>query len=58
MATEEGVVVRIDADTAWVKTKKSKSCEGCSSRGACSVMGGGDEMEVQVVNAVGGKIGD
>jgi sigma-E factor negative regulatory protein RseC len=58
MATEEGIIIKIDADTAWVKTKKSKSCEGCGSRGACSIMGGGDEMEVEAVNAVGGKIGD
>ena len=58
MATEEGVVIRIDADTVWVKTKKSKACESCSSRGACSVMGGGDDMEVQAINAVGGKVGD
>lgn len=58
MATEEGVVIRIDADTAWVKTKKSQACEGCASRGACSIMGGGDEMEVQAVNTAGGRVGD
>lgn len=58
MATEEGVVIKVGADTAWVKTKKSKACEGCSSRGACSVMGGGDDMEVQAINAAGGKVGD
>ncbi|MBU0987433.1 MAG: SoxR reducing system RseC family protein [Proteobacteria bacterium] len=58
MATEEGIVIKLESDTAWVKTKKSKACEGCSSRGACSVMGGGDDMEVQAINAVGGKVGD
>ncbi|MBL7180814.1 MAG: SoxR reducing system RseC family protein [Pseudomonadota bacterium] len=58
MATEEGVVIRIGAGTAWVKTTKSKACEGCSSKGACSVMGGGDDMEVQAINAAGGKVGD
>ena len=59
MATEEGVVLRIGSRTAWVKTQKTKSCEGCSSRGACSVMGGGGEdMEVQAINAAGGKVGD
>ena len=58
MATEEGVVLRIDSDTAWVKTKKSKSCEGCSSKGFCHALGSQDEMEVEAINAAGGKIGD
>ena len=58
MATEEGVILKIDSSTAWVKTQKTKACEGCSSRGACSVMGGGEDMEVQAINAAAGKIGD
>lgn len=58
MATEEGVVLRIESHNAWVKTQKTKSCEGCASRGACSVMGGGEDMEVQAINAAGGKVGD
>ena len=58
MATEEGVVLRIDSRTAWVKTQKTNACEGCSSRGACSVMGGGEDMEVQAINAAGGQVGD
>ncbi len=58
MATEEGIVIKLDAKTAWVKTKKSSACESCSSQKACSVMSGGDEMEVEVINAVGASIGD
>ena len=58
MATEEGVVLRIDSDTAWVKTKKSKSCEGCSSKGFCHALGSQDEMEVEAINAAAGKVGD
>jgi sigma-E factor negative regulatory protein RseC len=58
MATEEGVVLRIDTGTAWVKTKKSKSCEGCSSKGFCHALGSQDEMEVEAINAAGGKVGD
>ena len=58
MATEQGIVIRTDSKTAWVKTQKTKACEGCSSRGACSVMGGGEEMEVEALNAAGGKVGD
>ena len=58
MATEQGIVIRTDTKTAWVKTKKTKACEGCSSRGACSAMGGGEEMEVEAINAAGGRVGD
>jgi len=58
VATEEGIVIRLDAKNAWVKTKKTGACESCSSKKACSVMGGGDEMEVEVINAAGASIGD
>ena len=58
MATEQGIVIRTETETAWVKTQKTKACEGCSSRGACSVMGGGEDMEVEAINAAGGKVGD
>ncbi|MEE8432773.1 MAG: SoxR reducing system RseC family protein [Candidatus Desulfatibia sp.] len=58
MATEEGVILKIDSSTAWVKTQKTKACEGCSSRGACSTMSGGEDMEVQAINAAGGQVGD
>lgn len=58
MATEEGVILKIDSSTAWVKTQKTKACEGCSSRGACSTMGAGEDMEVQAINAAGGQVGD
>ena len=58
MATEEGVVTRAGSGTAWVKTSKSSSCEACSSRKSCNVMGGGKEMEVEAVNTAGAKAGD
>lgn len=58
MATEEGVILKIDSSTAWVKTQKTKACEGCSSRGACSTMVAGEDMEVQAINAAGGQVGD
>ena len=58
MAKEEGVILKIDSSTAWVKTQKTKACEGCSSRGACSTTGGGEDMEVQAINAAGGQVGD
>ncbi len=58
MATEEGIVIGLDAYTAMVKTKKSESCEGCASRTSCNVMGGGNDMEVEAINEVQAQVGD
>jgi sigma-E factor negative regulatory protein RseC len=58
VATEKGVVIKIDAAAAWVKTSKTAACEGCSARGACHPHGGGDEVEVKVINDIGAKVGD
>ena len=59
MATEQGIVIRTDDGAAWVKTIKPGACEGCSARGACHSMGGGDdEMEVKAINLAGAKVGD
>ncbi|MEX1350495.1 MAG: SoxR reducing system RseC family protein [Desulfobacterales bacterium] len=58
MATEQGIVIKTDSRATWVKTVKSGSCAGCSARGSCHGMGGGDEMEVKVINEAGAKVGD
>jgi sigma-E factor negative regulatory protein RseC len=58
MVTEQGVVIKINAGAAWVKASKTGACEGCSARGSCHSSGGGEEMEVEVINEVGAKVGD
>ena len=59
MATEQGIVVKIDAASARVKTTRTKACEGCSAKGSCHALGGGgDDMEVEAINEVGAKVGD
>jgi len=58
VAIEEGIVIRLDTRTAWVKTKKSGACESCKSQKSCNVMGGDDEMEVEAINAAGASVGD
>jgi len=58
MATEHGIVLRIDSREAWVKTVKSGSCEGCSARGACHSPSDSGEMEVSAINEAGAKVGD
>ena len=58
MTTEEGVVIRVAEQTAWIKTTRSSSCESCSARGSCNSLGGGKEMEVEAHNRVGAAVGD
>ena len=58
MATEQGIVLRTDSEAAWVKTVRSSSCEGCTAKGACHSMGGGNEMEVKALNTAGARAGD
>jgi len=58
MHKEEGVVSRIDADTAWVKTQKSGACESCSTKGFCGSLGGGKAMDVEAINTAGACEGD
>lgn len=58
MASEEGIVVRIDAAGAWVKTIRGDACESCSSKAGCHALGGGEEMEVAVVNPIGARVGE
>jgi sigma-E factor negative regulatory protein RseC len=58
LASEEGIVIRTVRQTAWIKTHRSSACESCSSRDACSTMGGGKEMEVEALNPIGAAPGD
>jgi sigma-E factor negative regulatory protein RseC len=58
LATEQGVILRTDSHTAWVKTVRSSACEGCSAKGSCHTMGGGQDMEVKALNIAGARVGD
>ena len=60
MATEEGIVTKTGSGTgtAWVKTTRTDACESCTAKGACNMMGGGNEMEVEAVNKIGAKADD
>jgi len=55
MVTENGIVIKTDADTAWIKTIRSSACEGCASKDSCE---GGKEGQVEALNAIGAKTGD
>lgn len=56
MATEQGIVVRLEGDSAWVRTTPTSACEGCSAKGSCNAVG--EEKEVRVLNARGAGVGD
>lgn len=58
MVTEEGIVIELDARSAWVKATKTGACEACSARSSCNVMGGGKEMKVHATNELGAKVDD
>jgi len=60
LATEEGIVTKTvpGMGTAWVKTLRTDACESCTAKGACNMMGGGKEMEVEAVNKIGAKADD
>ena len=57
MPTEKGVVIKVDATTAWVTTTKTSACEGCAAKSSCTTLGGGKEMEVEAINDIGARIG-
>jgi sigma-E factor negative regulatory protein RseC len=58
MMSEEGIVKRTIGTKAWVVTTRSEMCEACASQGACKVLGGGKEMEVEAINTAQAKPGD
>ena len=58
MMSEEGIVKRTIGTKAWVVTTRSEMCEACASQGACKVLGGGKEMEVEAINSAQAKPGD
>lgn len=59
MATEEGIVIKLpSSSTALVKTIRSSACKSCSSKKSCHTADGGQEMEVETINALNARAGD
>lgn len=58
MATEEGIVTKINSTTAWVTTIKSSACESCAAKSSCSTLASGEEMKVEAINTSGATVGD
>ena len=57
MSAERGTVEKVEADWAWVKTKRSSACASCASRHHCLTQGA-DQMVVKAQNTAGAKTGD
>ena len=58
MITEQGIVKKAIGTKAWVITTRTEMCEACASQGACKVLGGGKEMEVEAINDAQARPGD
>lgn len=59
MATEEGIIIKVNETTAMVKTKQMTACESCAEKDTCHSTGGSKKiMEVEAVNTVNAGLGD
>jgi sigma-E factor negative regulatory protein RseC len=59
MATEEGIITRVENGRAWVLVSKSSMCEGCRSRSACNSLGHeSEDRECEALNNAGARVGD
>jgi sigma-E factor negative regulatory protein RseC len=58
MATEEGIVIKLDNKTAMVRTTRKTACESCGERHSCASIGSGQEMELEADNPVNAQVGD
>ena len=54
MATEEGIIIKVNETTAMVRTKQMTACESCAEKDTCHSGGEGSKkiMEVEAENTV------
>ncbi|MDY6935033.1 MAG: SoxR reducing system RseC family protein [Spirochaetota bacterium] len=55
---EEGVIREVIGNKALVILQRSTMCNACSNKGMCRSLGGGNDMEVEVLNTAGATKGD
>jgi sigma-E factor negative regulatory protein RseC len=58
MATEEGIVIKLDNKTAIIRTARKTACESCSEKHSCTSIGSGQEMELEADNPIHAQAGD
>ena len=49
-----GEIIKIQGNTAYIKTSRPASCKGCSNAGICNKK----ELEIQAVNEIGARQGE
>ncbi len=57
MVEEEGTVLKIEGEVAFLRAERSGACDSCTTREACESTGG-SEMRVEATNTIGAKVGD
>ncbi|HPA13884.1 MAG TPA: SoxR reducing system RseC family protein [Desulfobacterales bacterium] len=57
MATEKGIVTRVDSTTAWVKTMIDAACSSCDAKHFCDAHKV-EDREVEALNFAGAQKGD
>lgn len=57
MIEEEGIVMEVSGDIAFIKSKKSAACEDCGSKSLCKGMGD-DTVIVEADNRAHAEVGD
>jgi sigma-E factor negative regulatory protein RseC len=58
MATEEGIVIKLNQTTAIIRTTRKTACESCSEKHSCTSIGSGQEMELEADNPIKAQLGD
>lgn len=58
MLEEQGVVVNIKGNRAFIKTGKGTSCESCVARETCHGVIGTNEVIIEAENPINAKFGD
>jgi sigma-E factor negative regulatory protein RseC len=59
LATAEGIVIKVNSSTAWVKCTRSAACESCKAKDFCDTVGGSDDdVEIEAINAAKAKVDD
>lgn len=54
---EQGVIIESRGPTVLIKTKRTSSCDGCTSKKSCATVGE-NEMVIEADNPVGAHVGD
>lgn len=62
MVEEQGIVIKVEKDFAWVKMQRKSSCGHCSAKEGCSTKAIEDifkkEIEVRAINQSNVQVGD